>query len=139
MLSTTLKFLLRDLNAVGQRMEQWLSSLGAERRCAMRLDAMADRLASMGQKIDLLRQRIRAGDGDEPVDDDATLREALKSLKEDIRDIRCQLTAMDAPQLSGRIERAIRRLSLIAEETYTSADKLQWEIAEHDARYCEVG
>ncbi|QYF93964.1 hypothetical protein KY495_01610 [Massilia sp. PAMC28688] len=135
MLSATLKFLFRDLQGVVQRVQAWLAALGAERRCAMRLDRVADRLTGMGKKIDLLRAGMRAGGGDEPVDDDASLRQALKHLKEDIRDIRCQLSGMHGVRLSERIERAISRLNRIAEETYASADKLQWEIAEHDGRF----
>lgn len=117
-----------------RRWDCWLTSLGAERRCAVRLDRIADRLQSMGVRINLLRERME-GEIDEPIDEDRLLRESLKALKEDIREIRCQLFNMDKPQLSARLKRAFSRLGRIAEATYASADKLQWEIDEHDSRF----
>ena len=135
MLGATLKFLLRDLYGIMQRAENWLAEVAAQRRCALRLDRVADRLMGMGEKIDSLRDYMQEVCGDEPVDQDATLRAALKGLKEDIRDIRCQLSSMASPALSARIQRAMQRLNQIAEETYASADRLQWEIAEHDGKF----
>ena len=135
MLSATLKYLFRDLHCLLQRVETWLVGLAAERRCALRLDRVADRLTGMGDKINSLRAYMLEVSGDEPVDENAALRVALKGLKQDIRDIRCQITGMGAPQLSARIQRAITRLNQIAEQTYASADRLQWEIEEHDGRF----
>ena len=126
---------------IKHRMQDWLRraqmalvALGAERRCAVKLDAISDRLGAMGERIGMLRARM---DGfiDEPVDADCTLRESLKGLKEDIRDIRCQLFSMDKPHVSARLKRAFSRLGRIAEQTYASADKLQWEIDEHDGKF----
>ena len=117
-----------------RRWDSWLTSLGAERRCAVRLDRIADRLQSMGVRINLLRERME-GEIDEPIDENRLLRESLKALKEDIREIRCQLFSMDKPQLSARLKRAFARLGRIAEATYSSADKLQWEIDEHDGKF----
>lgn len=126
---------IKQVVEVIRRAEQYLSTLGAERRCAMRLDRVADRLASMGGRINVLRSRMNDGKSDEAVDADFVLRDALKGLKEDIRSIRCQLAGLHAPMLSARMQRAFTRLSKVAEETYTSADRLQWEIAEHDRRF----
>lgn len=139
MLSATLKYLFRDLHGLLQRVASWLAGLAAERRCAMRLDRVADRLAGMGERINGLRASMLEVCGDEPVDQDATLRLALKGLKEDIRDIRCQISSMRASQCCARIERAIARLHQIAEHTYASADRLQWEIEEHDGRFAPAG
>ena len=118
-----------------RRVEEYLAALGAERRCAMRLDRVADRLAAMGGKIDTLRTRMNEGAADEAVDGDFKLRDALKGLKEDIRSIRCQLVGLHSSHLSARLKRAFARLTKVAEETYRSADQLQWEIAEHDQRF----
>lgn len=139
MLSLTIKHLVRDAQEVFRRIELYVVSLGAERRCAMRLDRVADRLASMGDRINALRSRMGQGVMDEAVDADFMLREALKGLKEDIRGIRCQLAALQVPGLSARLQRAFARLSRTAQETYVSADKLQWEIGEHDRRFFEGG
>ncbi|MES2316786.1 MAG: hypothetical protein V4631_04760 [Pseudomonadota bacterium] len=135
MLSATIKHVIRDLLDVFRRAELFLLSLGAERRCAARLDRVADRLAGMGARINTLRARMEAGTLDEAVDADGMLRDSLKGLKEDIRGIRCQLAGMRRPQLSARMQRAFARLSRVAEETYACADKLQSEIDEHDQRY----
>lgn len=123
------------LQEVARRAEAYLASLGAERRCAMRLDRIADRLLAMAERITMLRDRMQAGFADEPVDEDHTLRDSLKGLKEDIRGIRCQLAGMHRPQLSARLQRAFSRLGKIAEATYAVADKLQWEIEEHDGKF----
>lgn len=134
MLGATFKHFARDLLDVFRRAEHALISIGAARRCALRLDRVGDRLAVMGERIDLLRSRMSDEVG-EAVDTDRMLRTALRGLKEDIRDIRCQLASMRTPQLSARLHRAFSRLSKIAEETYASADRLQWQIEEHDQRF----
>lgn len=133
MVNTIIKQLVHDAFGVVRRAELFLLALGAERRCAMRLDRVADRLAAMGARIDTLRTRMDCGI-DEAVDADGMLRDSLKGLKEDIRAIRCQLAGMRAAQLGARMQRAFARLSSVAAETYASADKLQWEIDAHDER-----
>ena len=135
MLSVNFKHLIRDAQDVFRRAELALLAVGAERRCAMRLDRVADRLAAMGARINVLRARMDSGAVDQAIDLDGMLRDALKGLKEDIRGIRCQLAGMRRPQLSSRMQRAFSRLGQVAEQTYASADKLQWEIDEHDQRY----
>ncbi len=136
MLAATIKTLLRDVLEVFRRAELVLASLGAERRCALRLDRLGDRLNAMDERINLLRSRMAEEIG-EAVDSDHMLRNALRGLKEDIREIRCQLASMHSPRLSARLQRAFARLGHIAEETYSSADKLQWEIDEHDQRFVD--
>ena len=133
MLSGTLKLLVRDVRDLFRRAEQFLTSLGAERRCAMRLDRLSERLLAMGERIDGLRSRMRGG-VDDIIDADGSLRASLKGLKEDINGIRCQLGSMHRPQMSARLQRAFGRLSKVAAHTYARADKLQWEIDEHDQR-----
>ncbi len=134
MLSNTIKHLFAHVLEVFRRAECAFASLGAERRCALRLDTLADRLNLMSERINLLRSRMLEEVG-EAIDTDHALRNALKGLKEDIREIRCQLAGMQSPQLSSRLQRAFARLGRIAEATYLSADKLQWEIDEHDQRF----
>ena len=134
MLANTIKNLFGNVLDVFRRAEQAFASLGAERRCALRLDRLGDRLNLMAGRINLLRSRMLEEVG-EAIDSDHALRDALKGLKEDIREIRCQLAGMQSPQLSGRLQRAFARLGQIAEQTYASADKLQWEIEEHDQRF----
>ncbi|MDM5181271.1 hypothetical protein PO883_29235 [Massilia sp. DJPM01] len=132
MLSATLKLLLREVSQIARRGRNSLLSLAQERRTALRLDRLADRLAGMGVKIDILRKRMNEGRLDEPLDADASLREALRGLKEDIRTVRCQLSALSGPRSSPRLQRAFARLAAIAEKTYAAADKLQWEIEAHE-------
>ena len=131
MSSANIKHFAHDLL---RRWGSWLTALGAARRCAVRLDCISERLGAMGERINQLRERME-GDIDEPIDEDWSLRASLKALKEDIRGIRCQLSGMDTPHLSARLKRAFSRLGKVAEETYAGADKLQWEIDEHDARF----
>ena len=131
MTSTNLKHVVHEFV---KRAEHYLLALVAQRRCAIRLDGVADRLLAMRARINLLRERMDDGFADEPVDADASLRSSLKGLKEDIRGIRCQLASMQRPELGARLQRAFARLARVTEETFVSADKLQWEIDEHDAR-----
>ena len=130
-----MKSLVHGMGGLLQRAEAALVALAAERRCAMRLEQIGQRLRLMGDKISLLRSRMREEVMDEPIDPDFCLRESLKGLKEDIRDIRRQLATLQGPQLSARLQRAFARLTKIAEETYASADGLHWEIGEHDQRW----
>jgi len=132
MISATMKSLLREVSAAFQRFEDGMIALGAERRCARRLDLMSERLQQLGGKIVHLHQRLHEEAADTRVDADLTLRESLKGLKEDIRDIRCQIASLHGAGLPGRLQRAFRRLSQIAEETYAAADRLQWEVDDHD-------
>lgn len=134
MLTVTIKNLLREVHDILRRAGNLFASLGAERRCALRLDRLGDRLHVMGERINVLRACM-AQEAGEAVDGDHALRDALKGLKEDIREIRCQLAGMHSPHLSARLLRAFARLGRIAEETYSRADKLQWEIDEHDQRF----
>lgn len=127
MLGSLLKLLLREVALIARQGRNSLIALAAERRAAMRLDRLADRLARMGYKIDLLRKRMDEG-LDEALDADATLREGLKGLKEDIRTVRSQRYSLSGPGNSPRLQRAFNRLSAIAEKTYAAADRLQWEI-----------
>lgn len=127
MLSSFLKLLLREASLFARRRRNSLIALAAERRAAIRLDRLADRLAAMGYKIEMLRKRMDEG-LDEPLDADCSLRDSLKGLKEDIRSVRSQLYTVTGPGSSPRLQRAFNRLSAIAEKTYAAADKLQWEI-----------
>ncbi|RSZ57084.1 hypothetical protein HF313_10710 [Massilia atriviolacea] len=127
MLSSLLKLLLREVSQIARHGRNSLIALAAERRAAMRLDRLADRLAGMGYKIELLRKRMEQG-LDDALDADATLREGLRGLKDDIRTVRSQLVSLSGPGSSPRLQRAFNRLSAIAEKTYAAADKLQWEI-----------
>ncbi|MFL6660108.1 MAG: hypothetical protein ACJ8GW_18635 [Massilia sp.] len=132
MFHSTVKQLFRELEHAWRRVEQGLLALGAERRCALRLDRVADRLVAMGERIDLLRARMQADTHREAIDPDGALRAALAGLKEDIRGIRCQLAAMHSARLGARMQRAFARLSSVAEHTFVRADRLQWDITEHE-------
>jgi hypothetical protein len=134
MINPTIKLLISGLHDVVGRVEVGLAALGAERRCAMRLDRLADRLGAMGARIGTLRERM-AGGLNVAIDADGSLRAMLKGLKEDVRGIRCQMGGMRRSGQSARMQRAFARLSAVAEETYASADQLQWEIDEHDGRF----
>ena len=135
MLGRSVRQLFREVGDVFQRMEQALLALGAERRCAQRLDRLGGRLAGMGARIDVLRSRISGNQIREAVDADWSLRDMLKGLKEDIREIRLQLAAMQREYRSARLQRAFQQLGKVAQETYAKADKLLWEISAHDERY----
>lgn len=108
-------------------------------RCARRMESLADRLASMRRKISAFESSLIAGAFKEAVDADFSIREMLKGLKEDIRNIRCEMAAVPMASHRGfggqRLSAAIAQLHAVAEETYMAADRLLWEIGEHDLKY----
>lgn len=134
MLHLGFKFISGTLAEAWRRVQDVLVHAGAHRRSAQRLDALGDRLLQMSSKIDRLRAHIREGELASPIDRDGSLRGFLKELKHDIREIRCQLASWRSGSADARLLRAVTRLTGIAERTYALADKLQWEIDEHERR-----
>jgi hypothetical protein len=115
------------------------SALFVELRCARRIDALARRLAGMQGKISTMSAHVLSGRADGPVDADRSLRRMLSELKEDLNGIRRDLAAWHAKECRGRtgpmLSAAIARLNRIAADTFAAANRLEWEIAEHDGRY----
>lgn len=110
-----------------------------ELRCARRIDALSRRLAGMQAKIAVLSGHLAAGRMEGPVDANRSLRRMLGELKDDLNCIRRDLALWHAKECRGRtgavLEAAIAQLNRIAADTYAAADKLGWEIEEHDGRY----
>ena len=131
MLHLGFKFISNTLGDAWRRFQESLAPVGAQRRSAQRLDALGDRLLQMSGKIERLRTQLGAGMG-RPMDRDGSLRGFLRELKQDIREIRCHLANSHAGRTNPRMMRAVARLIHIAENTYALADKLQWEIDEHE-------
>lgn len=108
-------------------------------RCARRMNALAARLESMRCKIAAFEASILGGAFKDAVDADFTIRAMLKGLKEDIREIRCEMAAVPTAARTGpggeRLSAAIAHLHSVAQETYVAADRLLWEIGEHDLKY----
>lgn len=107
-------------------------------RCARRMECLAVRLALMRRKIAAFEASLLDGSFREPVDADFAIRVMLKGLKENIRHIRCEIAAVPQPVARGyggvKLRAAMERLHVVAEETYLAADRLLWEIGEHDLR-----
>jgi hypothetical protein len=108
-------------------------------RCARRMERLSARLLQMQTKISRFEEHIRNGCFDELIDADRSIRDMLSSLKEDIRTIRRELAGLQEMGRKGygamRLDQALAQLHRIAEETYNAADRLLWEIDEHDHAY----
>ncbi|HEY0488069.1 MAG TPA: hypothetical protein VGD30_01015 [Telluria sp.] len=108
-------------------------------RCARRIYALAVRLESMRCKIMAFEASIVGGAFKDAVDADFTIRAMLNGLKEDIREIRCEMAAVPNAARAGpggeHLSEAIDRLYSVAQATYIAADRLLWEIGEHDRKY----
>ena len=93
----------------------------------------------MHGKISAFEASLTAGAFKEAVDADFAIREMLKGLKEDIRHSRCEMAAVPIDSHAGlggqRLSAAIAQLHVVAEKTYVAADRLLWEIGEHDLKY----
>ncbi len=135
MLSLTIKLIFRELLEVVHRAADALAALGAQRRSARRLDRLGQRLIAMRSKIEQARELLSAGHAHGPFDADGGVRLSLKELKEEIRDIRLQLSQLRGPAVTPRLQRAFLQLGAIAESTYRAADQLQWEIDAHDSAF----
>jgi hypothetical protein len=115
------------------------SALFVELRCARRIDALSRRLTGMQGKIGRMSAHVLSGGGGSAVDSDRSLRRMLAELKDDLNGIRRDLASWHARECRGRagavLTASIARLNKIASDTYLAADRLEWEIAEHDRRY----
>lgn len=115
------------------------SALFVELRCARRINALARRLAGMQGKIRAMSAHVLSGNATGPVDADRSLRRMLSELKDDLNGIRRDLAVWHAKECRGRtgpmLSASIGRLNRIAADTYMAADRLGWEIEEHDGRY----
>lgn len=115
------------------------SALVVEARCARRIDALSTRLTGMRAKITTLSSHLLSGKMAAAVDADRSLRRMLSELKEDLNCIRRDLAMWHAKECRGRTGRrlaaAIAQLNRIAAETYAAADRLEWEIGEHDSAF----
>ncbi len=105
-------------------------------RCARRMERLSARLLQMQARISRFEEHIRNGCFDELIDADRSIRTMLSGLKEDLRTIRRELAGLHEMGRKGygamRLDQALARLHRAAEETYTAADRLLWEIDEHD-------
>jgi hypothetical protein len=143
MLALALKILYYETLRAGNRLKtQWtvllllLMPFVVHARCARRMESLAARLLMMRGKIERFETHVLSGCFEELVDADRSIRSMLLGLKEDIRHIRCELATL--PQLgqqglgTARLDSALVKLHRVAEETYAAADRLLWEIDEHD-------
>jgi len=115
------------------------TALFVELRCARRIDALSLRLTGMQGKIGTLSAHLLSGRMEGAVDADCSLRRMLSELKDDLSAIRRDLALWHVKECRGRagarLEAAIAKLNRIAADTYAAADRLVWEIGEHDRGY----
>jgi hypothetical protein len=114
------------------------TGLFVELRCARRIDALSTRLLSMQGKIGRMSAHVLSGTEPDAVDKDHSLRRMLAELKDDLNSIRRDLATWHARECRGRtgvvLAAAIARLNRVAADTYLAADRLEWELDEHDRR-----
>jgi hypothetical protein len=137
------QFLATALHSLRGSLAQWPRvlppSLFVEFRCARRIDALSRRVGGMQQKIGRMSAHVLSGRAGGAVDADCSLRRMLGELKVDLNGVRRDLATWHAKECRGRsgmlLAAAIERLNRIAAETYMAADRLEWEIEEHDRHY----
>lgn len=119
------------------RLQHWPASILVQWRCAKRIDAMTRRLLRMRAKIRALSGHLMSGALKDALDPDGTLAGMLGDLKEETRTLRFQLAHWHLRECKGRagvrLKASMLVLNRIAAETYAAADRLAWEIVEHDA------
>jgi hypothetical protein len=119
------------------RLQHWPASVLVQWRCAKRIDAMTHRLVRMRAKIRALSGHLMSGALKDALDPDGTLAGMLGDLKEETRTLRFQLAQWHLRECKGRagvrLKASMLVLNRIAADTYAAADRLAWEIVEHDA------
>lgn len=134
MLTLTIKLIIGSFLELRRRFGIVLMAATAERHGARKLDAMGDRLLRLHGKIERMREHMQQEGVAAPYDRDRSLRASLAGFKEDVGFIRCQLVQMQAGGSTARLDRAFDRVGQIAARAYAAADKLQWEIDDHDSQ-----
>lgn len=121
-------FLLRLPHLPASLLVQW--------RCANRIDAMTRRLLRMRARIRAMSGHLMSGALKDALDADGTLARMLADLKEETRLLRYQLAQWHVNECKGRagmrLKASMLVLNRIAADTYVAADRLAWEILEHD-------
>lgn len=139
MLTTIIKQLFVGVVRIGftLRLQHWPASMLVQWRCAKRIDAMTHRLVRMRAKIRALSGHLMSGALKDALDPDGTLAGMLGDLKEETRTLRFQLAQWHLRECKGRagvrLKASMLVLNRIAADTYAAADRLAWEIVEHDA------
>ena len=139
MLTTIIKQLFVGVVRIGfmLRLQHWPASVLVQWRCAKRIDAMTHRLVRMRAKIRALSGHLMSGALKDALDPDGTLAGMLGDLKEETRTLRFQLARWHLRECKGRagvrLKASMLVLNRIAADTYAAADRLAWEIVEHDA------
>ena len=108
---------------------------------ARELHIASTRITAQCANLLEVRTKIAASSDATLIDSALSIENELEQVKESMRDIRRQILRMleseNTP--SPEIHSAITSLRKAAEETYTAANQLQWEIAEHDASHAPRG
>ena len=139
MLTTIIKQLFVGVVRIGfmLRPQHWPASFLVQWRCAKRIDTMTRRLLRMRAKIRALSGHLMSGALKDALDPDGTLAGMLGDLKEETRTLRFQLAQWHLRECKGRagvrLKASMLVLNRIAADTYAAADRLAWEIVEHDA------
>lgn len=139
MLTTIIKQLFFGVVRAGflLRLHRLPASLLVQWRCANRIDAMTRRLLRMRAKIRAMSGHVMSGALKDALDPDGTLAGMLGDLKEETRTLRYQLAQWHINECKGRagvrLKASMLVLNRIAADTYAAADRLAWEIVEHDA------
>jgi hypothetical protein len=132
MLTTIIKQLFSGV----VRLHHLPAALMVQWRCARRIDAMTHRLLRMRARIRALSGHVMSGALKDALDPDGTLATMLADLKEETRTLRYQLAQWHVKECKGRagvrLKASMLVLNRIAAETYAAADRLAWEIVEHD-------
>lgn len=114
----------------------WPGSLLVQWRCAHRIDGMTRRLLRMRAKIRALSGHLMSGALKDVLDPDGSLCRMLDELKEETRTLRYQLAQWHVNECRGRaglrLKASMNVLNRIAADTYAAADRLAWDIVEHD-------
>jgi hypothetical protein len=137
--TSTLQSIRRSKTLAWWRRSLSPSALFVELRCARRIDALTRRLLGMHGKIGALSAHLLSGSTAAAIDADRSLRRMLGELKLDLNGIRRDVASWHVNECRGRtgarLTEAIAQLNRVAAQTFAAADRLEWEIGEHDRRY----
>lgn len=108
---------------------------------ARELNIASNRIAMECSRLVKAKAEIALSKSTDLIDSALEIDDELEQLKNSLRRVHRELLHMlgDASKPSPLIHDAITSLRKATEDTYTAANQLQWEIAEHDASHAPRG
>lgn len=107
---------------------------------ARQLSIASNRIAATCVALVRTKTSVEASTNSALIDSELEIDDELERLKDSMRGLRLEVLHLQATSTPpADVQRAIKSLQKVLEDTYTATNQLQWEIAEHDASHAPRG